>query len=174
MMSAMTTKRTDPPQVADERTLLEGFLDFHRDTLALKCEALTDAQLREASVPPSELTLLGLVRHLAEVERGWFRHVLGGEDPEPLYYSEEDPDGEFHGLDEAVTEEALGTWRAEVTHARKLAAGRSLDDIGSRMRRGEREEYSLRWIYIHMIEEYARHNGHADLIRERIDGATGE
>jgi hypothetical protein len=174
MMTAMTTKRTDPPNVADERTLLEGFLDFHRDTLALKCEGLTDAQLREASAPPSELTLLGLVRHLAEVERGWFRHVLAGEEAKPLYYSDEDPDGEFHRLDAAVTEESFGTWRAEVAHARKLAAGRSLDDIGSRVRRGEREEYSLRWIYIHMIEEYARHNGHADLIRERIDGATGE
>jgi hypothetical protein len=174
MMTAMTTKRTDPPNVADERTLLEGFLDFHRDTLALKCEGLTDAQLREATVPPSELTLLGLVRHLAEVERGWFRKVLAGEAAEPLYYSDEDRDGEFHRLDEAATAEAFDTWRAEVAHARKLAAGHSLDDIGSRMRRGEREEYSLRWIYIHMIEEYARHNGHADLIRERIDGATGE
>lgn len=175
MMAAMTTKRTDPPNVAGERTLLEGFLDYHRDTLALKCEGLTDAQLREASVSPSELTLLGLVRHMAEVERGWFRHVLAGEQAKPIYYSEEDPDGEFHGLDEAGTAEAFDTWRAEVEHARALAAEHGLDDLGSRVRRsGEREEFSLRWIYIHMIEEYARHNGHADLIRERLDGATGE
>jgi hypothetical protein len=174
MMAAMTTKRIDPPNVADERTLLEGFLDFHRDTLALKCEGLTDPQLREATVPPSELTLLGLVRHLAEVERGWFRDVLAGEDAPPIYYSEADRDGEFHDLDAADTAEAFATWRGEVDHARAVARERSLDDLGSRVRKGEREEYSLRWIYIHMIEEYARHNGHADLIRERIDGATGE
>jgi uncharacterized damage-inducible protein DinB len=171
----MTTNRNDPPTVSDERTLLEGFLDFHRDTLALKCEGLTDAQLREATVPPSELTLLGLVRHLAEVERGWFRNVLAGEDAKPLYYSEADLDGEFHGLDEAETAEAFGTWRGEVERSRELARGRSLDDLGSRVRKdGRREEFSLRWIYLHMIEEYARHNGHADLIRERIDGSTGE
>lgn len=171
MMAGMTTaKRNEPPLVSDERTMLDTWLDFHRATLAMKCEGLTEAQLREASTPPSELTLLGLVRHMADVERGWFRNVLGGEGAAPIYSTEEDPDGEFHRLDEADTAEAFARWLAEIDHARVLVRGRSLDDIG--VRRGE--EFSLRWIYVHMIEEYARHNGHADLIRERIDGVTGD
>ncbi|WP_431965844.1 DinB family protein [Actinacidiphila sp. bgisy160] len=172
-MAAMTTtpERTDPPYIADERTMLESWLDFHRDTLAMKCAGLDDEQLRTASAPPSDLSLLGLVRHMASVERGWFRTVLAGEDVPPLYLTEEDPDGEFHGLDDADTAEAFATWRAEIARARELTRGRSLDDVGSR--RG-RHEVSLRWIYVHMIEEYARHNGHADLIRERIDGVTGD
>jgi uncharacterized damage-inducible protein DinB len=172
-MAAMTTstpRRTDPPLIADERTMLEGWLDFHRETLAVKCAGLDDAQLREASVPPSDLTLLGLVRHMAEVERNWFRRVLSAQDVGHIWCTDEDPDGEFHRLDEADTAEAFAIWRAEIEQARKLVTGRSLDDTGTR--RGE--EFSLRWIYVHMIEEYARHNGHADLIRERIDGATGE
>lgn len=172
-MAAMTTtpERTDPPHIADERTMLDTWLDFHRDTLALKCAGLDDEQLRTASVPPSGLTLLGLVRHMAEVERGWFRNALAGEGVPPLYYTEQDPDGDFHDLDKADTAEAFAAWRAEIAHARELVLGRSLDDIGLGRRR---HEVSLRWIYVHMIEEYARHNGHADLIRERIDGVTGD
>ncbi|MDX2644621.1 DinB family protein [Streptomyces sp. NPDC001902] len=172
-MAAMTTtpERTDPPYIADERTMLESWLDFHRDTLAMKCAGLDDEQLRTPSAPPSDLTLLGLVRHMAGVERGWFRTVLAGEDVPPLYLTEDDPDGEFHDLAQADTAEAFATWRAEIAHARELTRHRSLDDIG--LRRGK-HEISLRWIYVHMIEEYARHNGHADLIRERIDGVTGD
>ncbi|MDF3291684.1 DinB family protein [Streptomyces sp. RB6PN23] len=171
-MTTMTAiERTDTPTTADERTTLEAMLDYHRATLAMKCEGLSDEQLRTATVPPSELTLLGLVRHLAEVECGWFRNVLGAEDAKPLYYSDEDRDGEFHDLDSADTEEAFATWREQIDRARRLAAAHSLDDTGTRRGGGT---YSLRWIYVHMIEEYARHNGHADLIRERIDGVTGE
>ncbi|MEU6345627.1 DinB family protein [Streptomyces sp. NPDC046977] len=167
-----TPERTDPPFVADERTMLEAWLDFHRDTLALKCADLDDEQLRTASAPPSGLTLLGLVRHMAEVERGWFRNTLAGEGVQPLYYTDQDPDGDFLDLDKADTAEAFATWRAEIAHARELVGGRSLDDVGLVPRRGN--DVSLRWIYVHMIEEYARHNGHADLIRERIDGVTGD
>ncbi|MFJ4989073.1 DinB family protein [Streptomyces sp. NPDC088732] len=167
-----TPERTDPPFVADERTMLEAWLDFHRDTLALKCADLSDEQLRTASAPPSELTLLGLVRHVAEVERGWFRNTLAGEGVQPLYYTDQDPDGDFLDLDKADTAEAFATWRAEIAHARELVGGRSLDEVGLVRRRGN--DVSLRWIYVHMIEEYARHNGHADLIRERIDGVTGD
>ncbi|MFF3561283.1 DinB family protein [Streptomyces sp. NPDC002574] len=166
-----TPERTDPPLIADERTMLDTWLDFHRDTLALKCADLDDEQLRTASVPPSGLTLLGLVRHMAEVERGWFRNDLAGEEAAPLYYSDEDPDGEFHDLDKADTAEAFATWRAEIAHARELVRGRSLDDIGLGRRKNP---VSLRWIYVHMIEEYARHNGHADLVRECVDGVTGD
>ncbi|MGA6158645.1 DinB family protein [Stenotrophomonas sp. NPDC087984] len=166
-----TTERPEPPRTADERTSLEGWLDFHRATLALKCEGLDDKQLREASAPPSELTLLGLVRHMAEVERSWFRRVFAHEDTPPIWYSDQDPDGEFHIADGDTAEGAFAIWRDEITKAREAAAGHSLDEVVTRPDRGD---YNLRWIYLHMIEEYARHNGHADLIRERIDGVTGE
>ncbi|MBU3864391.1 DinB family protein [Streptomyces sp. 4503] len=166
-----TTERPEPPRTADERTSLEGWLDFHRATLALKCEGLDDKQLREASAPPSELTLLGLVRHMAEVERSWFRRVFADEDTPPIWYSDQDPDGDFHIADGDTAQSAFAIWRDEITKAREAAAGHSLDEVVTRPGRGD---YNLRWIYVHMIEEYARHNGHADLIRERIDGVTGE
>ncbi|KRD13163.1 MULTISPECIES: DinB family protein [unclassified Streptomyces] len=170
----MTTQRTEPAQDADERTMLEGWLDYHRQTLAWKCEGLSDAQLRTASVPPSELSLMGLVRHMAEVERGWFRKVLVGEDPGPIYYSEADPDGEFHLTEQDTWDRAHSVWQAEIEVARQNAAGFALDELSHGKSRSTDEPFSLRWIYTHMIEEYARHNGHADLLRERLDGATGE
>ncbi len=153
-----------------ERATLDAFLDYHRATLALKCEGLSDEQWRTCSAAPSNLSLLGLVRHMAEVERHWFRRVLNGEDAEPLYYSREHPDGDFELLDQADPAEALATWQAECAHSRTLAAAADLDATGTHRER----EHSLRWILVHMIEEYARHNGHADLIRERIDGVVGE
>ncbi|WP_405875053.1 MULTISPECIES: DinB family protein [unclassified Streptomyces] len=170
----MTTERREPATDADERTMLEGWLDYHRQTLALKCEGLTDAQLRTASVPPSSLSLMGLVRHLAECERGWFRKVLVNDDPGPIYYSDEDPDGEFHLTDADTWDEAYATWQAEIDVARANAARFGLDDTSEGKSRRTGERFNLRWIYTHMIEEYARHNGHADLLREGIDGATGD
>ncbi|MFJ1970336.1 DinB family protein [Streptomyces sp. NPDC087903] len=170
----MTTQRSEPAQNADERTMLEGWLDYHRQTLAWKCEGLTDAQLRTASVKPSELSLMGLVRHMAEVERSWFSRVLAGDDPGPIYYTEEDRDGEFHLTEADTWEEARATWQTEIDTARRIAAGFALDDLSEGRSRSTDEPFSLRWIYTHMIEEYARHNGHADLLRERVDGATGE
>ena len=170
------TARSEPAQNSNERTMLEGWLDYHRQTLAWKCEGLTDAQLRTASVEPSALSLMGLVRHMAEVERGWFRKVLVGDDPGPIYYTEEDRDGEFHLTEADTWQEAYGTWQAEIEIARRNAAGFGLDELsrgGSRGRSTD-EPFNLRWIYTHMIEEYARHNGHADLIRERLDGTTGD
>ena len=153
--------------------MLEAWLDYHRVTLDQKCEGLAAPQLRERAVPPSTLSLLGLVRHMAEVERNWFRRVFAGEDAPPLYYSEQDPDGDFDRVDDADPHEGFTTWRAECEHGRAVtAAAASLDQVGKRERRGE--EVSLRWILVHMIEEYARHNGHADLMRQRIDGATGD
>ncbi|MFM9567887.1 DinB family protein [Streptomyces turgidiscabies] len=172
----MTTQapRSEPAQNADERTMLEGWLDYHRQTLAWKCEGLTDTQLRTASAEPSELSLMGLVRHMAEVERSWFRRVLVAEDAGPIYYSEEDRDGEFHLTEADTWEEAYGTWQAEIGIARRNAAGFGLDDLSKGMNRRGDEPFNLRWIYTHMIEEYARHNGHADLLRERVDGTTGD
>ncbi len=152
--------------------MLEGWLDFHRNTLVRKCEGLDDAQLRTASAAPSELSLLGLVRHMADVERNWFRRILLDDGSDPIYYSDEDRDGEFHLTEADTWEEAYATWRGEVAIARDNAARLGPDDLSEGSGRDGRP-FSLRWIYIHMIEEYARHNGHADLIRERLDGATG-
>ncbi|MFE2557883.1 DinB family protein [Streptomyces sp. NPDC059352] len=175
----MTTERTesvprvDPSTTSGEREALEQWLDFHRATLASKCEGLDDAQLRTPSAPPSDLNLLGLVRHMAEVERGWFRRVLVGEEVGRIYATEEDRDRDIHATDEDTYEAAYATWQEEIAHARALAASHGLDDLGVGEHRTGRT-FNLRWIYLHMIEEYARHNGHADLIRERIDGATGD
>ncbi|GAA4552171.1 DinB family protein [Streptomyces collinus] len=170
----MTNERHEPATTADERTMLEGWLDYHRQTLAWKCEGLTDVQLRTAAVEPSELSLMGLVRHMTEVERGWFRKVLAAEDAGPVYYTDEDPDGEFHLSESDTWEEAYATWQSEIETARRNAARFGLDDVSEGKHRRTGERFNLRWIYTHMIEEYARHNGHADLIRERVDGATGD
>jgi uncharacterized damage-inducible protein DinB len=151
--------------------MLESWLEYHRATLALKCEGLSLEQLRERAVPPSSLSLLGLVRHMADVEQNWFRRVLSGETVAGIYWTEDNEDGDFDDVDTADADEAFATWRAECDNARKVAAAApSLDITGKR----HGMEVSLRWIYVHMIEEYARHNGHADLLRERIDGATGD
>ncbi|MFJ9567439.1 DinB family protein [Streptomyces fuscichromogenes] len=170
----MTTERRMPAVDADERTMLEGWLEFHRQTLAVKCEGLTDAQLRTASVAPSPLSLMGLVRHMADVERSWYRRVLTGEEAPSLHWSDEDPDGEFHLTEADTWQDAYAGWQAEIEAARRGAAGFGLDDLSKGRHRRTGEQISLRWIHTHMIEEYARHNGHADLIRERIDGVTGD
>ena len=168
-MSAI--ERPVPPLNTDERTTLESWLDFHRVTLAMKCEGLDDEQAG-TPVPPSALTLTGLVQHMAEVERNWFRRVLAGEQAPPIYDPQADPDGPDGGFelaDGATLDGALATWRAEIDRAREQCAARSLADTG----RFAGQDVSLRWIYVHMIEEYARHNGHADLLREHADGSTG-
>jgi len=166
------TERPMPPLDADERTGLESWLDFYRATVALKCEGLTDEQARSASVPPSPLTLTGLVQHLAEVERNWFRRVLNGEDVPPVHGGPTRPDGHDGGFELAGTATlagALAAWQEEIAVSRAVCAGRSLEDSAPFMG----GEVNLRWIHHHMIGEYARHSGHADLLRERIDGSTG-
>jgi len=159
------------PYIAGERQMLEAWLDFHRQTLLSKCSGLTAEQLRERAAPPSNLSLLGLVRHMAEVERGWFRHRIGGVDAGFLFSSEADPDGEFDHVDDADPEQDFATYLREIDLARAAAAGRGLDETFHHPHRDE--QVSVRWVYVHMVEEYARHNGHADLLRERIDGQTG-
>ena len=167
----MTDDRVDPPFEADERVTLTAFLDFQRDTLALKCAGLTDDQLRARAVPPSNLSLLGLVRHMAEVERNWFRPVLGGEEMAGIFAPGLDWEASFREVATADVAEAFRLWRAECDNARALvAAAPSFDVRGFRLS----GYVSLRWVMTHMIEEYARHNGHADLLRERLDGSTGE
>jgi hypothetical protein len=151
-----------------------GFLRWQRETLELKCSGLRPADLARRSVEPSKLSLLGLVRHLADVERGWFRRVMAGQDARPHFYSAADPDGDFDGAapDPEVVAEAWNVWRAEVAFAdRFVAEAPDLDVVGNDRWRGP---VSLRWVLAHMVEEYARHNGHADLLRERIDGRVGQ
>ena len=165
--------RIDPPWIADEKPMLEAWLDYHRATLVAKCAGLTDEQLAIASVPPSPLTLLGLVRHMCDVERSWFRRRMDGQDVPAIYYSDDDPDGDLIGVRPEQAADAFATFDAEVVEARSVIASfESLDAIAAREVHGNTP--SLRWIMCHMIEEYARHNGHADLIREAIDGETGE
>ncbi|WP_074405357.1 DinB family protein [Mycolicibacterium fortuitum] len=166
-----STERPMPPMNADERTTLESWLEFYRATLALRCEGLNEEQLRSAPVPPSELTLLGLVQHAAEVERNWFRRVLTGEDAAPIF-GPRDPDGHDGGFEVSAHSsfrDAVQIWQDEIKQARLNCATRELDGTAPFMG----GEVSLRWIYIHMIAEYARHCGHADLVRERIDGHVG-
>ncbi|WP_330238089.1 DinB family protein [Streptomyces sp. NBC_00525] len=166
------TERPMPPLDADERTGLESWLDFYRATVALKCEGLTDEQARSASVPPSSLTLMGLVQHLAEVERNWFRRVLTGEDVPPVHGGPDRPEGHDGGFElapDAGFAGARAAWQEEIAVSRAVCAERSLEDSAPFMG----GEVNLRWIYHHMIGEYARHSGHADLLRERIDGVTG-
>ncbi len=154
-----------------EREMLEAWLEFHRTTLLLKCEGLDDQARRARPVITSKLSLHGLVRHMAEVERSWFQRVLQCDPGTPyLWYDPAIEDSEMAPLDCADWEADLAAWQAECEASRKAAAAHGLDDAGL-TRRGE--ACSLRWIYAHMIEEYARHNGHADLIRELTDGTVG-
>jgi uncharacterized damage-inducible protein DinB len=163
-------RRVEPGFLLAERDMLEGWLEFHRVTLLLKCEGLTDGQRKARPIATSKLSLHGLVRHMAEVERGWFHRVLLRDPGTPPIWSVVGvEDSELVPLDDASWEDDLATWQAECDASRVAAARHSLDDTGLR---GERP-CSLRWIYTHMIEEYARHNGHADLIRELLDGAVG-
>jgi uncharacterized protein DUF664 len=163
--------RHDMPHAAGERQMLEACLDFHRQTLLGKCAGLTQAQLGQRTAPPSKLSLLGLVRHMAEVERGWFRRRVAGESVSFLFSSEDDPDGEFDHVDTADAERDFAVYLAEIGHAR--AAARDSDLDRTFFHPVYHADLSLRWVYLHMIGEYARHNGHADLLRERLDGATG-
>jgi uncharacterized damage-inducible protein DinB len=161
-------ERSDPPYEADERTMLVAWLDYQRATLALKCGGLSDDQLRIRSVPPSNLSLLGLIRHMADVEHNWFRFWLEGQDPHPRY----DGGIDFDAVDTADAGEAFEYWHTECAHSRDVVASfGSLDDVGAGQRKGA--GISLRWTLVHLVEEYARHNGHADLLREAIDGEKG-
>jgi len=159
--------------VAGERESLETWLDFHRATLLYKCQGLSAGQLARRPVPPSTLSLLGLVRHMAEVERWWFRRLFAAQPGlGDLYISDDYPDGEFDLAQASGAAADLATFATECALAREAAAGRSLDETFGHPRRAG--PIDLRWVYAHMIEEYARHNGHADILREQIDGVTGD
>ena len=169
--TAPEAPRPAVPRVADERTMLEAWLDLHRQTLLMKCTGLSAEQLKRRSVAPSTLTLHGLVRHMAEVERDWFRICFAGQAICALYSTEAWPTADFNDLESAAPATDFATFAEEVRLARAVTIGRPLDDTFVHPQRGV--AINLRWVYIHMIEEYARHNGHADLLRECIDGVTG-
>jgi uncharacterized damage-inducible protein DinB len=151
--------------------MLEGWLDWHRQTLLTNCEGLTAEQLKLRAVEPSTLSLLGLVRHMSEVERSWFRTRAAGQEVPYLYCSDDNKDGDFDDVADADAEADHAAYLAEVEACRAAMEGVPLEHEFATARRSA---ISVRWVYLHMIEEYARHNGHADLLRERIDGKTGD
>ena len=162
-------RRQEPPYVLGERDMLEAWLEFHRTTLVLKCEGIDAAARKRRPVPTSLLSLHGLIRHMAEVERNWFHRVLLEEPETPFIWSDAVIDDADLIVDDADWPADLAAFETQCDVSRENAAAHDLDDTG--LRRGE--AVSLRWIYNHMIEEYARHNGHADLLRELVDGAVG-
>lgn len=166
--------REDGAVLTDERSTLVAYLRRYRQTLEMKCAGLDAAQLAARSVPPSTMSLLGLVRHMADVERGWFRRGMAGQDAPPLYSSPANPDGDFDGVepDPATVDRAFSEWRAEIAFADEFV-GRA-PDLGLAMVSQRHPGMQLREVLVHMIEEYARHCGHADLLRERIDGRVGQ
>jgi uncharacterized damage-inducible protein DinB len=165
--------RLGGPRLGGERATLTEFLRSQRLTLELKCAGLDAEQLARRAVEPSTMSLLGLVRHMAEVERRWFRTRFADDDQGSLYQKPDDPDGDFNGAvaDPAVVDEAWTAWRAQIAFADEFIADHDFDFVGKDARG---EPVSLRELLVHMIEEYARHNGHADLLRERIDGRVGQ
>jgi hypothetical protein len=172
--------REHGPRLGDERTTLAESLRRMRLTLELKCEGLDAEALARRSVPPSTMSLLGLVRHLAEVERATFRRLMAGQEVPRLFCSENDRDGDFDGAvpDPRVVAEAWEAWRAEVDFATRFVADAPgldviADDALNQHGSGG-GQMSLREVLVGMIEEYARHMGHADLLRERIDGRLGQ
>ena len=168
-------RAVDTSDLVGELATIRGYLSNYRLTLGMKCEDLSPEQLATQSVPPSTLSLLGLIRHMARVEHNWFQRSLQGHRDVPrLYWSTEDNDLDFNGAvaDPAVVEEAFAAWKAQIAAADEWLDG--LTDLGAVVLTPQGEEASVRDILIHMIEEYARHCGHADLLRECIDGRTGQ
>src|SRR5215210_1343110 len=166
-------RETDEEPVGERPTLV-GFLRRYRLTLEMKCAGLNPEQLARRSVPPSTLSLLGLVRHMAEVEQFWFRRVMAAQEVSPRYTSPDDRDGDFDGArpDAEVVADAWAAWREEIAFAERLVEHTA--DLGTIAHDPRGGEVSLREVLVHMIEEYARHNGHADLLRECIDGRIGQ
>ena len=179
-MSGMWAAPEDDPRSygnpVGEKATYREYLGNYRLTIEMKCEGLDASQLAERSVPPSTLSLLGLVRHLAQVENHWFQRVLQGRTGGPLLYKrDDDPDGDFSGAaaDPAVVADAFATWKAEIARADDWLDGFPEGDMGRQVP-VDGDSFAVRDVLVHVIEEYARHAGHADLLRERIDGRTGQ
>ena len=180
MSDAAADPRVDPPLHGDEATILRGFLTYHRDTLRWKCSGLTQEQLAQP-LPPSDMTLGGMMKHLALVESNWFDSVFTGVDYMPPFDTvdwDADRDWEWHTARDDSPEQLRALFdeavrRADAVVDEALTRG-GLEQESARKSRHVDSTFTLRWILVHMIEEYSRHNGHADLIRESIDGQTGE
>ena len=171
-MQRMDAPRRQPSiPTGEERAQLDSFLDFFRETLLAKCAGLNLEQLVERPVPSSDLTLLGLLRHMTGVEQWWFEVVFAGVDAKPFYNNDHDADADFHDLRAAPLKQVLANFDSACARSRELSEGCDLDREATNS--GPRGVVNLRWIYVHMIEEYARHCGHADLLREMVDGQTG-
>ena len=174
MADPTTPLPDDDVDQADERTMLHGFLDFYRTVLARKAEGLTDDDARRQPCPPSDMSMMGLIRHMADVERNWAKRSFLDGPRDPIFHGDAHPDGDidgdFHPPADATLDEAFEAYWAEIRAADAVYADAGLDDVEA----GGNRSHSLRWIYVHLIEEYARHVGHADLVRQAIDGQTGD
>lgn len=163
--------RSDGPMTGGEREILDHWVELYRASVLLKVAGLTGEQLCARSVPPSSMSLLGAVRHLTEVEAYWLREVLAGEEVPDIHSARENPDGDWLDASAEWAADDVERYRAEVELARASAARHALDDVAAAQRHGR--PVTLRWILTHLIEEYARHLGHMDLLREAVDGRTG-
>lgn len=164
-------ERPAVPNSGPEAPQLEAWLDFYRATLLHKCDGLNVAQLKTRPIATSSLSLLGIVRHMTFVEQVWFETTFAGADTVDYYKTDGDRDADFNDLDGAAAETVFDLYEEVVAVSRALVKDHSLDEHAARPRRGR--DVDLRWIFVHVIEEYARHAGHADIIRELIDGTTG-
>jgi uncharacterized damage-inducible protein DinB len=180
-MSDMWIAPEDDPRTAGnpvgEKATYREYLDNYRLTIEMKCDGLDADQLARRSVRPSTLSLLGLVRHLAQVENHWFQRVLQGRTDAPrLYKREDEPDWDFLGAtpDAAVVKDAFATWKAEIAKANEWLDVLEEADLGREVPLGDSDTVAHRDVLVHVIEEYARHAGHADLLRECLDGRTGQ
>jgi uncharacterized damage-inducible protein DinB len=171
---APDVERSDDLYEGNEAEMTRWFLGFMRQTLLHKCAGLTAEQLKLRSAEPSTLSLIGLVRHLAEVERWWFRRYAAREDLQPIYCTPESEDADFEDIETCDPAADMQTFKDETQAADAAVSGMSLDEKIHGLGRREGQVMDLRWIYLHMLEEYGRHLGHADILRERIDGVTGE
>jgi uncharacterized damage-inducible protein DinB len=164
-------ERIDPTPGENELTTMVAFLDYHRATFAWKCEGLDAEQLARRSAPPSTMSLLGILRHLCDVERAWFDRVAG-RSRDQYYFTDAEPDRDFNDAvaDGQVVEQAYANWHEAITDGKAVLAGVELDTWFE----SPYGPLTVRWLLAHLLEEYARHNGHADLLREAIDGAVGE
>ena len=160
----------DGPMTGDDRAILEGYLNYQRSTLLNICAGLTGEQLARRPIPSSNLSLLGLIRHLAKVERIWFRQRAAGQPVPPMYDPARGKDADFNDAAEAEAEADIARLQEEWRLADAAAAGLDFDDT---LDTGHGDTFSVRMMYVHLIGEYARHNGHADLLREALDGVTG-
>ncbi len=171
--TAPPVERNEPGPLP-EREALEAWVDHHRVLLLWKCSGLTAEQLTRRSVPPSNLSLLGLVRHMTEVERWWFRVHAGDQDLAFPYSDDANPEADFDDLEDADAAANIEAFKAEIQASKRTVARRELHELTFSHGPNPERHVDIRWIYLHMLEEYARHNGHADLLRECIDGMTGE